>query len=174
MHTYTLFDTTTPAAVPHGALAVAGYVDGQWPSLAGLRRRFRHAAWLSIATSSATSAMVLDVEQGDASPQSAAEWVQRERRAGVPRPCIYVARASVKELLGVFLAVGVPRSHCRLWVADWTGGPHTAELGLLGADNEAPGATQWTDNNGAGYDTSLTTLEWLHAVSHDYRNADGR
>lgn len=165
--TVTMYDTTYPAALPPQTAAAAGYVDGAWPSYFGIRRRFPHAIVLSIATDTRSSACVLDVEQGNGGPHTAAQWVQRAHARGVRRPALFCSRSRVASLLDELRRQDVHRGQVRLWVADWTPRRHIAVINLPPPDNEPPGATQYAHDLGLGYDVSVTTLGWLDAVVYD-------
>lgn len=163
-----LYDSVNAASIPAHAAAVAGYINGAWPSLRPLTVRFPNALWLSITVSSSADAMVLDVESGDSSPADAAIWVARQKELGIPRPALYVSLSGVGALLEDLRRRNLRRNQIRLWIADWTGRQHQAVVQLPGADGEAPGATQWTDHAGLDYDESVTTRGWLHAVRGAY------
>jgi len=166
----TFFDAVDAANIPAGAQAMAGYVDGAYRSLGPMRVRLPEALWLSIATSPSSDAMVLDVEQGDAGPTSAVQWVVGQLRQGVRRPCLYVGLSNVPGLLAALAHSGIQRQQVRLWTAHWTGIAHICgpECGI--SESNRPGATQYESLSRRGVDTNLTTLEWFDAVRHTYLN----
>lgn len=166
-----LYDSINAQNLPPSTTALAGYVDGRWPSLAAAERRFPRALALSIATSSWTRAMVLDVEPGDTQGPDVVTWVEREHRHGVPRPCLYCSLDAWPEVLHNLRVAGIARNRVRFWSADWTGRPHLSVVELKAPDNEPPGATQWEGNRPPGYDISLTTAGWMYAVIGEYTRA---
>lgn len=87
----TMFDSVTPANVPHPCVAFAGYVAGNdWPeNFKELGERFPHARKLSITLTATAKANVLDVEPGGAMPSEVPGWVEREWAAGVAHPWVY-------------------------------------------------------------------------------------
>ena len=122
----TMHDSTTAADIPLGARVVAGYVGGLYHWEAGDWARFPGATQVRIAVALALDGHVLDVENGDATPDQAPGWIIRQRAAGWDRPTIYCQRSGVMaEVIarceGAGLHLGV---HWTLWVADWTGEAH--------------------------------------------------
>lgn len=164
----TFYDSVDARRLPDHTTAMAGYVDGRWPSLGAMRRRFPRALWLSIAVRPSTDAMVLDVESGDATPNSATDWVERQHRRGLSRPCLYTSLAAVPELERALRLAGIARNRVRLWTAHYTGREHICGIGCGVPMIEPPGATQHTTEPGADIDVSLTTLGWFTAVRRDY------
>ena len=143
-----MFDSATNSEFPGNAQAVAGYVDGgiqDQPNFQWLVNNFTHAYHLSIALNPAHDAYCLDIENGAATPQSAAAWYARQKARGIPRPCLY-ASASVMEsdILPILKEAGFPRGEVRLWSAHYGQGqhicgPHSCGLMSVNADG-----TQWT------------------------------
>ncbi len=165
-----MYDSTVASRIPADALAAAGYVDGRWPTYQAVVARLPSRPVLSIATSPASDAMVLDVEGGDATPAAAAAWVARQHRRGYQRPCLYTSLGAVPTLQDALREAGIPRSAVRLWTAHWTGSAHICSKRELRALEEPPGATQYATDSSAGVDVSITTEGWLDAVLHDYRH----
>lgn len=163
------YDAANPAAVPSSAEAVAGYVDGAWPSLAGLRERFPKLPWLSITVNGAAPAMCVDVEAGDFTPAGAARWIRDRQRAGVYRPVVYCSLSRVPDLEAAIADFGIPRRTIRLWTAHWTGTPHICSPSCGVPMIEAAGATQWAGGRAPGYDVSLTSLQWFDLVRRDFQ-----
>lgn len=127
-----MFDGTDPAKVPAGADLYAGYVDGQWPSAAGLAAKFPGAKIVRIAVFASTNdGDFLDVETGDATPAQAVDWVLMRRQAGHPAPGVYCNQSTLPAVQQAFGARSVPMPP--IWLAK----PGTAGI--------APGtvATQW-------------------------------
>lgn len=164
----TFFDAVNPANIPEHAEAMAGYIDGEYPSLGGMRQRLPQALWLSITTDVTRDAMVLDIERGDASPVSASVWVVGQLRQGVHRPCLYAGLSNVPGVLAALSSLGIQRRQVRLWTAHWTGVPHICGPDCGISMDNRPGATQYENSEARGVDTSLTTLEWFQAVRDTY------
>jgi hypothetical protein len=72
-------DSIDPASVPAGLPMYAGYLNGRWPSYHGIKQRFPDALVLSISVNASNEGVVLDVENGDASPSQALGWVTARR-----------------------------------------------------------------------------------------------
>jgi putative peptidoglycan binding protein len=141
-----MYDAIDVTQIPAGAAAVAGYVDGDWPTSAALAGLYPHADRLTIAVQPSGDADALDVENGDATPADAAAWYERQRRRGVARPCIYasagVMQSGVVPVLG---ASGIGRGAVRLWSAHYTHIPHICGPLSCGAMSTDADGTQWTD-----------------------------
>lgn len=113
--TRTMYDGITAAALPANASMVAGYVDGHWPDANALSARFPRALVVRIATSAATNdGIVLDVENGDATPEEAVGWVLMRRGAGFD-PSVYCGEPVWPQVRAAFSARDVPEPHW--WVA---------------------------------------------------------
>lgn len=140
-----MFDAITVGNIPKDAQAVAGYVGGRWPTYATLVRDWPKAKHLSIAVASYQDADCLDVEQGDATNETAKRWVKRQLDRGVKKPVIYTSVSNVRALLSSLAQVGVKRSDIKLWTAHYTFHEHLCgpECGF-GMPTRAD-ATQWTD-----------------------------
>ena len=156
---YTLYDSINPASFPgSGFDATAGYVGGKWPSSAGIRARFPNLPHLTIAVNSRQDAQCLDVEPGDASPDEAPGWADRQAARGVDTPIIY---CSASAMGAVRAAMGGRRY--LLWSAHYTGRPHICGTGC--GYPQADG-TQWYDHgpNGENVDQSLISDEFYAAI----------
>jgi hypothetical protein len=140
-----MYDSITPDTVPPNPQAVAGYVGGSWPDYNDLVRIFPHAYHLSIAVNAGEDAACLDVETGDASPDQAPAWIERQLARGVWRPCIYANRSVWDG--GMYGSLQHYGARIRRWVAEWTYQAHIP----VGYD-----ACQWTDRAwGRNLDESL-------------------
>lgn len=96
-------DSVSAGAIPLDTPVVAGYADGLYQWSASDWGRFPNSVQLSIAVHPATSADILDVETGDATPDDCPGWVDRFHRGGRRRPTIYCNRTTwpqVKWALG--------------------------------------------------------------------------
>ena len=87
-----MFDSIDLSQIPATAPAVAGYVDGRWPTFARLPGMFPHAHLLSVAVTAAGDADCLDIETGDATPADAAGWYARQKAQGGRAPACTPAR----------------------------------------------------------------------------------
>src|SRR5580692_8035080 len=140
---YTMYDSVTPGAIPASQPA-AVYADGAYAASSSQVSGHHSVLWIDT-NGSDPNANALDVEPGDATPASAASWVQA-RLSAQPHSIaiIYTMRSdwsAVQSAVG-----GLPsweQSHVRYWIADPTGVPHVV-----------PGssATQWYW--GSSYDES--------------------
>jgi hypothetical protein len=139
-----MYDSVTVEAVPENPQAVAGYVDGWWPTYDPLVSRFPYAKHLSIAVHATDDAECLDIEQGDATPLQTPEWVRRQHARGIERPVVYCDLATAPEVLGVLERGGIGRAAVRLWTAHYNDRSHLCSPGCgLGLSTHAD-ATQFT------------------------------
>jgi hypothetical protein len=156
-----MYDSINVEAIPERAAAVAGYVDGNWQTYSALRRRFPGVPALAITVHGSLDAHCLDIENGDASDELAAWWVQHQHSAH--RPVLYMSVGRVASVTAALAAVGHPRTSWRLWSAHYTGLPHLCGI-QCGLEGERAGATQYRGGTTmADYDISLTTVGWLRA-----------
>src|SRR5487761_493619 len=144
-------DGVTPANIPEGLYAVAGYIDGPlaWPKLAWLR--FRGSRLVRIATIASTDdGDALDVENGDATPAQAPAWVEMRRRAGFV-PAVYCNQSTWPEVVAAVAAAAVndPLS----WRADWNVPTAHLVAGTI--------ATQYAHDLAPGYDLSQVDPNWV-------------
>jgi hypothetical protein len=158
-----MFDAVALSNIPADATAVAGYVDGRWPTWSALRRRWPDSYLLSIATDAAHDADALDVEAGDAGALAAPGWVIKQHARGVARPVLYASLAGWPFLLAELQREGVPRDGFRIWSAHYTGAAHRCSPRCGLGFNDHAGATQWTDRAlGRELDESLVMgPEWF-------------
>lgn len=153
---FTMYDSVSIGQIPANAAAVAGYVNGRWPTFPSLASNFPHAKRLSIAVNAHADAVCLDVESGDATPDQAPAWVKRQLHRGVKKPVIYTSVSQAGWVLRELAKAGIPRSAIKLWTAHYTMKPHRCgpECGF-GMPTRAD-ATQYTDKAlGKNLDASL-------------------
>ena len=140
---YLMYDSVTPGSLPSSQPA-AVYADGAYAASASEVSGHHSVLWIDT-NGSDPNANALDVEPGDATPSSAAQWVQAHlTKQPHSVAIIYTMRSdwsAVQSAVG-----GLPsweQSHVRYWIADPTGVPHVV-----------PGssATQWYW--GSNYDIS--------------------
>ena len=131
---YTLYDSTTPSAIPAGQPA-ASYTDGSYA--ASPSQLSGHSViWIDTNGSAPKTASALDVEPGDATPAQAATWAQARLTAnphGVARIYTMLSEWPATKAAIATLPASM-QSHIRWWIADPTGVKHM----VPGAD-----ATQW-------------------------------
>lgn len=151
-----MFDSTDLGQIPADAACVAGYVGGRWPTAREIPHRFPRARLLTIAVTAAEDAETLDIETGDATPADAAGWFERQRRRGVPRPCLYASASVMAAVVAAIRAAGIERGAVRLWSAHYTHSPHICGPKTCGAVSLDVDGTQWTDKAlGRNLDLSL-------------------
>lgn len=148
-----MYDSVAPSAIPTTAQLVAGYVDGAWAWPAAAWARFPNSIHVPIAVFTSTDAGIVgDCEQGDMTPQTAVQWVQMRRRAGVD-PTIYCSEGNWASVIAAFDTAGVTRPHW--WVAAYPGGGAVIPAGAV--------AHQYADPNsgsGGNYDISAVADYW--------------
>jgi hypothetical protein len=94
-------DSIDARAIPADTPVVAGYGDGayiwspSWIDGSDWWALFPRAAQLVIVVSAAHQGDVLDVEQGDATPQDVPGWIDRFNRPSRRRPTIYCNRSTI-------------------------------------------------------------------------------
>ncbi len=115
-----MLDSITPEDIPTGAADIVGlYVNGAYkcdPTQATrLAKGGAEIAWISVDTTS-DEGDVLDIENGDATPESAPDWFDARQKAGAGEITLYVNRSN---LAAVKAAMGT-RDY-RLWVATLDG-----------------------------------------------------
>ena len=154
-----MFDSVNADTLPADASYLAGYTDGRWPDYGEIRARWPRAQVLSVTVFASQDADALDVETGDATPDQAPGWFERQRARGIARPCIYAnASTMAAGVIPAMRAAGIDRSAVRLWSAHYTDeahicGPASCREVSIGMDG-----TQWTDSaagNGGPVDESL-------------------
>lgn len=125
--TRTMYDSTTPAAIPADAQMVAGYVDGAYAWTDADWARFPNAVKVRIAVNPATNdGHVLDVEPGNWDAVQSVDWVIMRRAGifptGLAEPTVYcgiLTGYSMADVLAAHQARGVPPP--QIWLANWDG-----------------------------------------------------
>lgn len=115
-----LYDAVTLSNIPSSAQAVAGYVDGKWPTWDAVLQRWPKARHVSITVTGQHDADVCDCENGDLTIDDAIRWFMRKRDAGYWAPGIYGSLDTWLFLYDRLEQLGVQRSHVRVWTAHWT------------------------------------------------------
>lgn len=146
-----MYDTTHPeVAALHkahpDAQMVAGYIAGN-PSLHYTWTDADFALWPSSTVklritpfASVNDGDVLDVENGDATPQQTHGWIKMRQAAGYFRPNIYCSLNTVP-LIRKYTAELVLNEDYALWTAHYTGEPHIAYPGESACQYADPDVT---------------------------------
>jgi hypothetical protein len=155
----TMYDAVTLTEIPRDAQAVAGYVNGRWPTYPKLAALFPHAHSLSIAVTAEADADCLDIEPGDASNAQAPVWFRRQKqlRPG-HKPKLYTSLSNVMTLVGVLTAAGIHPDEYQIWSAHYTHTPHLCGPSCGYGLTFTVAATQYTDKAlGKSLDASLVS-----------------
>ena len=120
----TMWDAIHAVNIPTSAAMVAGYDNGpvsQWSPADWAR--FPNAVKVHISVSPwANTGHVLDVENGDATPQHAPAWAQARRSAGLATPCVYCNMSTFPSVRAAFQIARIPEP------LYWLARPGAAEL----------------------------------------------
>lgn len=115
----TMYDSTTASDIPANAEMVAGYVDGLYKWTPSDWARFPHAVKVRIAVFQTTNdGTVLDVEQGNATPAQAVDWVIARRKLNID-PTVYCSESNWPTVRAAFAARHVVQPHW--WIAIYDG-----------------------------------------------------
>lgn len=159
------YDAVTPANLPSGGDFYCAYVDGLYANVPQVRARFPHARLITIAVSAAHDAMCLDIENGDATPAQAPEWVIRQIGRGLYRPIVYASQSLMPEVIAELTSHGIARAEYRCWTAHYTE-PHICSTAVCKAAGYAADGTQWAGwpgNSPGPYDISLLAVDFFDA-----------
>lgn len=156
-----MFDSVDPALFPDPAVvhfdATAGYVNGRYPSSAGILKRFPNLPHVSISVTSTGVADACDVEAGDLTPDQVPGWIDNYWNRRHALPVVYGSDPAIRTAVGSrpYLA----------WNANWTYKPHI---------DDGYQATQWTDPPAPqgtapagtlkGVDQTLMTDRFFYAI----------
>jgi hypothetical protein len=148
-----MYDSVNAAAIPADAQLVAGYVDGRYAWTAADWARFPHAVHVPIAVFPTTNAgVMLDCENGDATPTQCPGWVRMRRAAGVD-PTVYCSYSAWPTVRAAFAAAGEPPPHYLIAGYPDPVGPDGKPIVPAGAIGH-----QWIDRG--PYDESLVADYW--------------
>lgn len=143
-------DSVNPWGLETGLPAYAGYYNGTYANLTGIRSRFPTAYIVSVTPNGANGAMCIDIEPGDAVPSDAPAFFRNSNHGGAIKPWFYASASNTQAVINALSNAGIARSEYFIWSAHFTGehmcGPQTC--GWPQAD-----ATQF--KNTSGYDRSL-------------------
>lgn len=153
------YDDINASALPAGADAYLGYVDGYWPDFEDEVKKFTSAHIIGLTVYDIQQGDGCDIEKGDLTPQQGAQWVQAAM-GRVNRPIAYADVSDMETVIAELNSAGVARSDYRVMTAHWGVGAHICgptTCRFPGLTQEADG-TQWTDQvlglNGTRIDES--------------------
>ena len=139
-----MFDSVTISDIPKGAGMIGAYANGRWANYPEARRTFPTETVVSISVNGHHNelAHVLDVERGDSDPVAFVPWATAMADQHVVRPTAYINLGAVGQLMAYQPHGIVPD----LWVADWTGEPHSLTIPgahVVAVQYAAPGHGSW-------------------------------
>lgn len=148
-------DSVNVLSLPGGFDLYGGYDDGHWPDADAIAQRFPGKTVVRITVDPFDDeGDMLDVENGDATPDQAPPWVVRRRADGHGGPLVYFAEANRGAVVFAFLAAGVPLPG--LFVAAVPGvGPYLQRPTDVGH--------QYAQGAGGAYDIS-TVIDYLPGI----------
>lgn len=141
-----------------GTQIVAVYRNGRFAANpADVANRFPGVpvAWIDVIGNNPAGAGVLDIENGDATPQTAAHWVAG-RHTVEAKPVLYVNRSNVTEVFNVMTShgwkVGV---HFRIWIATLDGSERIPDMtGVVAVQARGEAQTGGNFDESVVYDTT--------------------
>jgi len=161
-----MYDTAFNDQFPAGAAAYAAYVDGDLanqPNYNYIVSAFPKAEHLSITLFPDKDAECLDIENGAATPESAASWYERQRARGIARPALYADVSTMEsDVVPVITAAKIARASVRLWTAHYGAGEHICGPKTCGRLSVDADGTQWCDDAlGLNLDQSLLLADFF-------------
>jgi len=147
-----MYDSTRPSAIPADATVVALYRNGRYAATQEQGNQFPMRLWIDVLGTAAQNASILDIETGDATPETVLSWVparQQFHPYSVAR--LYCDLSTWPAVKGYVAQLDQSqRAMVRYWIANPTGLPHL----VPGSD-----ATQyeWL----TGYDVSAFGPGWI-------------
>lgn len=145
-----MYDDVTVSLIPAGARYIAVYVDGRFANEAQARARFPHATLLTITVRGTAGARSCDCENGDLTPEQAAQWASGEIKAGRLKPIIYASVSQFPQVIAELERLGHSAADVGIWTAHYTNEPHICSpnsCAYPGFSWQA-GGTQFTDTSG--------------------------
>ena len=124
-------DSVTVMNLPEGLGLYGAYVNGMYQNYAECKARFPSATVIGISVNSAPIGDCLDVEQYDAQPNQAVQWVQQRRAAGHGGPLVYCSESTWPEVAIQFDNARVAQPG--YWIAGYPGSVGTGQL-YVGAE----------------------------------------
>lgn len=157
-----MYDSVTVSAIPKDAKAVAGYVNGAWPTWPDILAGWPHAERVSIAVTSSVLADCLDIEPGNADNGDAVGWYRRFKDAAAKnhtpgkKPIFYTSASNTDALVSTLTAAGIKRGAYILWTAHYGAGKHLCGPDTCRLTSHKADASQWTDSShGRNLDESV-------------------
>jgi hypothetical protein len=149
--TRTMHDSTNVSDIPAGATMVAGYIDGKFQTVPGLRKRFPKAKVVTITVLGTPGADVCDTEPGNISIPHAAQWAANEVKAG-RKPTLYCMASAWDDVKAAVKAQGIA-GKVSYWIAQFDG-KAVIPKGAV--------AKQFADPNTSGghFDVSVVADHW--------------
>lgn len=149
-----MYDSTTLGDIPTTAAMVAGYVDGKYANMPAIRQRWPHAVHVGITVlGGSLDAQVVDCEQGDTTPSSAAAWAKR-KIAAKQHPTIYCSESMWPAVRAAVRAAGIPTNAVSYWIAHYDN---------MGREQDIPAgavAKQFRSTSKPNLDTSVVRDYW--------------
>jgi hypothetical protein len=157
-----MYDGVTLASIPaRGSQMIGYYLNGEYAvaTVTGVEKLFPRKVLVPIDVTGARAnyARVLDVESGDASPATAAEWVQSFKLVNPSyphggRPVIYCNRSTLGAVLAAMHAAGqLAGREFYLWIATQDGTQY-----------HGPGVIACQTWDRGGYDESVVySDQWM-------------
>lgn len=107
-----MLDSTSPDSIPLNEPIVAGYDDGSYGPKDGAG--WTAAAWLKftgekvhITVTGLLGSLVADVENGDLTPTTGAQWCKKKINAGMGRPTLYFSTSLLNEVKAALATQGL-------------------------------------------------------------------
>lgn len=140
-----MFDDTSVELIPRKAPAVLAYVDGAYQTIEEVEKLFPHAEILRCTVFEPGRARCLDIENGDATPDRAAEHVRkRQKIAPHELPVLYGSISVMPAIEANCKAAGIHRREYDLLSAHYTFERHICGPKTCGYPTKCNGC-QFTD-----------------------------
>src|ERR1051326_834381 len=118
----TMYDSTTAGDCPDDGDLYAGYIDGHYNDYGAMVEAFPGKEHVRISVNAfGPDADVLDVENGDATPEQAPGWVSRQHAAGVAVPTVYCNRGNEGAIDQALHDAGIATDRVAFWLATLDG-----------------------------------------------------
>lgn len=157
-----MYDSVTPGSLPQSTVKAAGFVNGDFPSHAGIAARFPHCRVFGIDVLGTwwEQACILDYEEGNPTwqkPEMVRNFVTKRNEFEAETAVVYCSHANLPTVEDYLKGLW----HC-LWVGNW-GENGTEGEDLTGTRTPAGNlivGTQVQNNKKANWDKSLTLASW--------------
>lgn len=155
--TATMVDDIVAGNDPLWADGAAGYINGKWPDFAATAKRFIGKPTKSISIGGfsmpALAADIADMESGDYTALSVAQWASMKIAAGLGRPTIYCSTSNYGAVAKALAALGLLFGRDVDW---WEA--HYDNVAVISSN---PGAIGKQYQSTASYDASIVLASWL-------------